>query len=74
VRINRVAQRYNLDRGSAEKMVMATDRKRDNYYYYHTGRKWSDISLYNFVADSSVLGAEGTVELLAQIAQMKDKT
>jgi cytidylate kinase len=72
-RLERVAQRYNLDGGSAEKMVMATDRKRDNYYYYHTNTRWSDLSQYHFVLDSSVLGTEGTVELLAQIIGMREK-
>lgn len=72
-RVERVCERYNLDQDSAEKMVMATDRKRDNYYYYHTNHRWSDLSQYHFVLDSSVLGIDGTVDLLAQIIGMKEK-
>lgn len=72
-RIARVSERYHLDAGSAEGMVMATDRKRDNYYYYHTNHRWSDLSQYHFVLDSSVLGIDGTVDLLAQIINMKEK-
>lgn len=72
-RIQQVCARFNLDAGSAEKMIMATDRKRDNYYYYHTNNRWSDLSQYHFVLDSSVLGTEGTVELLTQIIEMREK-
>ena len=72
-RLERVARRYNLDRGSAEKMVMATDRKRDNYYYYHTNQRWSDISQYHYVLDSAVVGEENTVNLLAEIVRLREK-
>lgn len=70
-RVVRVADRYHLDMDSAENMVTSTDRKRDSYHYYHTNQRWSDISQYQFVVDSTVLGLEGTVDLLERIAQMK---
>lgn len=72
-RVARIAERYNLDQRGAESFVMATDRKRDNYYYYHTNHRWSDLSQYHFVADSSVLGIDGTVELLEKLIQMRAK-
>ena len=72
-RIHRVCERYHLDEDSGAKLVMSTDRKRDNYYYYHTNHRWSDLSQYHFVLDSAVLGIDGTVDLLAQIIQMRKK-
>lgn len=71
-RVRRVCERFHLDKDSSEKLIASTDRKRDNYYYYHTGHRWSDLSQYHYVLDSSVLGPDGTVELLAQIIRMKE--
>ncbi len=73
VRVKRIMERYNLDSASAEKMVTSTDRKRSNYYYYRTNQKWSDISQYQFVLDSSVFGSDGTVELMEQMIRMREK-
>lgn len=72
-RVASVAERFHLDEEGAEGMITTTDRKRDNYYYYRTSHRWSDLSQYHFVADSSVLGIDGTVELLEKIVQMRQQ-
>lgn len=72
VRVERVAERYHLDQDSAQKMIMSTDRKRDNYYYYHTNHRWSDMSQYHLVVDSAMLDLDGTTDLLEQVVRMRD--
>lgn len=44
--------------------VEKTDRLRAYYYEYHTKRRWDDLSHYDLCVDSSVLGIEGTVDML----------
>ena len=51
--------------------VNQTDRLRANYYNYHTGREWGDISNYDLTLDSSKLGIEGTADLLAEYVKRR---
>ena len=41
-----------------------TDRLRGYYYEYHTKRRWDDLSHYDLCVDSSILGIDGTVEMI----------
>ena len=41
-----------------------TDRLRGYYYEYHTKRRWDDLSHYDLCVDSSVLGIDGTVDMI----------
>lgn len=45
--------------------IERTDKVRESYYHYHTDRDWKNIDHYHICADSSKLGIDGTVELLA---------
>ena len=40
------------------------DKKRANYYYANTLRRWDDRNNYDIVLDSSSLGVEGCVAVL----------
>jgi len=45
--------------------IQKTDRARANYYSFHTGRDWGNIGNYHLCVDSTKLGIDGTVEMLA---------
>ena len=45
--------------------IQKTDKSRANYYSYHTDREWADIGNYHLCVDSSRLGVDGTVDMLA---------
>ena len=45
--------------------IQKTDKSRAAYYNYHTDREWADIGNYHLCLDSTKLGIEGTVDLLA---------
>lgn len=64
----RKAQRIREDYGIQEHLVESTkkrfDRKRANYYYANTGRKWEDPCNYDIVLDSGILRIEGCVAML----------
>ncbi len=45
--------------------LQKTDKARASYYSFHTDRDWGSIDNYHLCIDSSKLGIDGTVELLA---------
>ncbi len=67
-RIEHVAERLEISRKKAEELVNKTDRKRAEYYNYYTSRKWGMASTYHLCVDSSLLGLEGTKELVKEFA------
>lgn len=71
-RIERIVRLYGLDENEALRKIQSMDKKRANYYYYHTDKKWTDLSQYQFILDSSVFGVEGTVELMEKIINQRE--
>ena len=61
-------QRTVQEYGIAEKMADATmtkyDKKRRNYYYTNTGKKWNDWSNYDMILDSGKLGLDACVQII----------
>ena len=54
----------NLDAEEAEKLMRRKDRTRETYYNYYTFGSWGKASNYNLCVDSSILGIDGTAELI----------
>ncbi len=56
------------DNGISEEQAKAdmerTDTGRARHYEYFTGREWGNTKYYNLAVDSSVYGADGSVELI----------
>ena len=50
-------------------LIYKTDKARASYYNYHTDRDWGSVGNYHLCVDSSRLGIDGTVELLADYIQ-----
>lgn len=50
--------------GEIESHINKIDKKRAKYYTYYTDRTWGKASTYNLCIDSSVLGIDGTVDLI----------
>jgi hypothetical protein len=48
-----------------EDEITKRDKKRANYYNYHATEKWGRAENYDLALKSSVLGVDGSVELLA---------
>ena len=47
-------------------MIIKKDKQRASYYNYYSTKKWGKAETYNLCVDSTVLGRDGTVELLYQ--------
>lgn len=54
-----------------ESHITKIDKKRAKYYTYYTDRTWGKASTYNLCIDSSILGIDGTVELIAKAIEMR---
>ncbi len=75
-KINRKMKLENLSYNEAEKRLVYIDRQRRKYYeYLNKNSKWGNRTDYDFCIDSSILGVDGTVELIVNIynSYMKEK-
>lgn len=64
VRARRVSERMGVDNATALKIIGKKERSRAAYYNGYTLGKWGDSSTYRLCIDSSVLGIEGTAQLI----------
>lgn len=72
-RLQRVALRRGCDEDSAAKYIDDTETRRAAYYNYYTGKIWAAAEGYDLCVNSSRLGIEGTVELLAHYVEERRK-
>jgi CMP/dCMP kinase len=65
-RITRAMDEYGLtDRRAAETVVRESDAARAKFVHTLTGKSWCDATLYDVTLDTSVVGLEHVVDLLA---------
>ena len=64
---------FNCTEAEAVKRIKSTNKRRAEFYNYFTSEKWDDTANYDMKINVSTLGIEGTAELLAAMAQIKDK-
>lgn len=66
-RIKRVSERKGITPEKAKDYIQKTEKQRASYYNYYTTKKWGATTSYNFCLDTSILGIDGTVELIKNI-------
>lgn len=64
-REKRAKAEYGIDASQVEKALERIDRERSNYCWHYTNRVWNDATSYHLTIDSSLLGIDGAVELIA---------
>ena len=64
-KVRRTMDLYDISADDAEDMMKEIDYKRKTYHNYYSERKWGDSRGYDLTINSSRLGLDGTVELLA---------
>lgn len=72
-RIQRIAKRHDLTDAKARDLILKTDKKRSNYYNYYTSKKWGEASGYHLSLNTSSLGIDGTVQVIRDYIELKDK-
>lgn len=70
-RIEAVMERDGAEAAEAKQKIQRMDRSRAAYYEFYTTQKWGAISSYDLCVDSSLLGHEGTVNLLCRVLEEK---
>ena len=71
-RIARAKEDFRLEFDSeAKKKIESVDKGRREYFEYYTGKTWGDIDHHDISIDSSLLGIDGTVEILSAIIDKK---
>lgn len=69
IRIERVSQRLGTTAEKAADLIASTDRKRSTYYNYFTFGNWGVASNYDLCIDSSMLGIDGTADMIIEFAR-----
>lgn len=63
----RIVEDYAISEHDIEKTKKRFDKKRSNYFYANTTKKWEDINNYDIILDSSALGIDGCVTVLKSL-------
>ena len=70
-KIKRIMEKFDLPTNKAKEMMIKKDKQRQSYYNYYSSNKWGRSDTYDLSIDSSVLGIDGTVELIANAVSMR---
>lgn len=70
-RIERIANAENISEEKAKERIKKVDKQRASYYNFYTNKKWGDVKSYDYCIDSSVLGIDGTADLIKYILEKK---
>ncbi|MCQ2147136.1 MAG: cytidylate kinase-like family protein [Bacteroidales bacterium] len=72
-RKERISQRLGLSLEDAENLCNKKDRVRETYYNFFTFGNWGVASNYDICIDSSILGIEGTADLIINFIKQQGK-
>lgn len=66
-RAKRIVEKYGETEIPTEKRLRDKDKRRALYYQFYTDRKWGDIENYDIILNSSALGLERCVGIIASL-------
>lgn len=66
-RIRHIMERYDLSEDKAKEMITKKDKSRANYYNFYSNKKWGRAESYDMCIDSSILGIDGTRDLICNL-------
>lgn len=72
-KLKRVMDTFNISEDEAREMMIKKDKQRQSYYNYYSTKKWGRSDSYDLSISSSVLGIDGTVEMLIQYIENFEK-
>ena len=71
VRTKHIAEKYDMSMFSAKRLVRQMDEKRDTHYKYVTGNRRGEHDGKDAMFDSSIMGVDGTVDMLLEMINKK---
>ncbi|MCR5755184.1 MAG: cytidylate kinase-like family protein [Acetatifactor sp.] len=63
-RVDRATKLYGISTEKAAEQVMKYDKRRANYYNYHTSEKWGNMFNYDLAVKTEDIGIDGTVDMI----------
>lgn len=72
-RIERAVNEYNMAKPKAEENIIKVDKKRANYYNYHSDKKWGRADTYNLCIKSDDIGIDNAAQSIIQYIELMDK-
>ena len=70
-RVARVCESEGCTPKEAEELIVKKDKQRVSYYNYYTGDKWGRADRHHLTVNSTLLGVDGTANLLAELVKMR---
>ena len=71
-RMDRAVKVYGLSPDDVQSVLLKTDKRRETYYNYYTGRKFGDARNYTLSLDSLGVGIENAVRVKADYVESWD--
>lgn len=71
-RVQRIMKHFDIDEKSAKKAIRKTDKRREDYYSFFTGKRWGDLANYDLIIHCDFLGEDGTAAMLKSIVELKE--
>lgn len=71
-RIEYLKQLYKVETAKAKDIMVKTDKKRASYYNYYSSKKWGDSRSYDLCINSSSVGIDGAVDMILELARVKN--
>jgi cytidylate kinase len=69
-KLNHIMKKYDLSEQKAKEMINKKDKQRQSYYNYYSSKKWGHAASYDLCINSSILGNEGTKNLIIQAIEV----
>ena len=64
-------EEYGVDPDKVEEIIKKTDKKRESYYNFYTGKKWGNMENYDLTINSAFSGIDGAVRVIADLVREK---
>ena len=71
-RVNRIKGLDNISQRQALDRIAVKDKQRKDYYHFHTGQEWGKKENYDLCLNTSTLGYETCVDIIAALAVKED--
>lgn len=71
-RVDRATNLYGVANKHVEEQIIKKDKQRANYYNFYTCQKWGRVENYDLSLDSSKLGVDNSVGLIAKYVELKE--
>lgn len=72
-RVKRISESMGLSEKNALKLIQKTDKRRAAYYNAYTDRSWGKANNYHITINTSILGIEGSADILEKFVLTYDE-